>query len=316
MNISFIDIASIHPSSLDLEELNACGKLTYYDKLDTKEIVKKCGEEEILIVNKIQISEEILSQLPRLKQIIASSTGVNQIDIVATKKRGIIVSNVPSYSKECVSQHAISLLLALANNFHKFSREVAQKWPNSDSFTYFDYPVIELKNKKLGIVGMGEIGQAMSKIATALGMEVYALEMQRKHRDLSVPRFPEKEFFSSSDFISLHCPLTKETENLINERTLSLMKSSAFLINTARGGLIDEAALSNALKEKKIAGAGLDVLKEEPPSKNHPLLENSSLNLIITPHTAWIGKETRQRLLNTIVENIRSFQKGSPINCV
>ena len=318
MKISLIDSQALHLQDLDLSIFEKCGEIAYYELLQEKEIIHQCKEEEIIITNKVRISSSTIEKLSKLKLIIACSTGTDQIDIQAANKKQIIVCNVPYYSGSAVAQHTINSILCLANNSHRYAQESFQKWSKAKCFTCFDYPVIEVKDKTLGIIGFGNIGKLVSKIALALGMKIQALQSSQNQNNTTpeILRLSHKAFFSSSDFISLHCPLTEKTEKLINAKTLALMKPNSFLINTARGKLIDEIALLEALKTQKIAGAALDVLSEEPPPNNHPLLQNKNLNLFITPHTAWISKEARQRLINVVAKNIESFKQGNPINIV
>ncbi len=248
--------------------------------------------------------------------IVVTATGVNVVDLQAAKALNIVVTNVPAYGANSVAQMVFAHILNLTQQVGHHNQSVKEgKWVNSTDWCYWDFPLIELSGKKIGIIGYGQIGKKVAHIALAFGMEVL-INTRRKMPDLH-PGIKQEDFntlLTQSDIVSLHCPLTDKTNQLINEKSLALMKKSAFLINTGRGGLIDEKALANALKKKQIAGAGLDVLSSEPPNINNPLLK--APNCYITPHIAWATKEARQRLLDIVVENVKSFLRGKAQNIV
>ena len=254
-------------------------------------------------------------RLPNLKYIGVLATGYNVVDTAAAKEKNIVVTNVPAYSTISVAQTAFSLLFELTHHAGHHSDAVRNgRWSSSKDFTFWDFPLVELAGKNFGIIGFGNIGQAAAQAAAAFGMNI--LVSTRTPKPFNHPiRYVETEtIFKESDVVSLHSPLTDETKHLVNQRTLALMKHSAFLINTSRGGLIDEPALAAALNAGTIAGAGLDVLSSEPPTGNNPLL--SAKNCIITPHIAWASFEARRRLMAVAVENVRSFIDGRPVNVV
>ena len=260
---------------------------------------------------------EILSAAEGLSLVVVCATGVNNVDLDAALANGITVCNVVDYSTPIVAQHAISLLLNLAGNTHRYASE-AELWPESPIFTRLDHPVAELDGKLFGIAGAGNIGCRAGEIAVALGMNVQVLarpgSLTARHPEW--PRVDADTFFSSSDAISLHCPLTDDTQHMVNAATLRQMKGDAFLVNTARGPLVDETALADALRSRSIGGAALDVLSVEPPPADYPLLAGDIPNLIITPHNAWSSRESRQRLLDGVADNIRNFLAGQPSNRV
>ena len=320
MNIAFLDISTLAPDDLDLGPLENLGTLTTFATTSPEETVSRCQDAEVIITNKVLITAEVFSSCPKLKLILVSATGVNCVDLDAAKAKGVPVCNVAGYSSQCVAQHAFSLLLNLATNVHRYSAE-ASLWPQSPIFTRLDHPVIELSGRTLAIVGLGDIGAAVATIAQSFGMKLQALarEGSRNATLPDIPRVDRDTFFATSDVVSLHSPLTPETEHLINAETLGLMKPDAFLINTSRGPLVDETALAEALRSSTISGAGLDVLSVEPPPADHPLLDPDLLStgrLLITPHTAWTSREARQRLLAGVTANLQAFLDGSPTNQV
>lgn len=316
MQITFLDASTLHRDDLDFAPFQEHGTLTFHDTTSPLQLLDHASGAEVIVTNKVPFTKETLAQLPELKLILIAATGFNHIDLAAAAERGIPVCNVAGYSTSAVAQHVFALLLNLVTSVNRYSAEI-QSWPQSPIFTHLDHPVTELAGKTLGIVGLGETGTAVARIAEAFGMNVQALA-----RDGAAPssrnRVPRADFFASSDVISLHCPLNAATEKLINAETLALMKPSAFLINTGRGALIDESALANALREGSLAGAGLDVLSVEPPAADNPLLapDLRAKNLLVTPHTAWTAQEARQRLLDGLLDNLASWLEGSPENQV
>lgn len=316
-NIVFLDAGTTDAGDLDFSQLKKLGQLTRHDLITPNDITEKIADAQIILTNKTVISKEIIEASPNLRLIQVVATGYNNVDIETAKQRGIAVCNVSAYSTPAVAQHTITLLLNLATNIHSYAAE-AEQWPKSPYFTRLNHPIIELAGKTLGIAGMGTIGSLVASIAESLGMNVISLKRDGQNPPLSDspkhPRLDRDEFFSTCDAISLHCPLTPETHHLINENTLNQMQNSAFLINTGRGDLIDENALADALRNNKIAAAALDVLSAEPPPVSHVLLSADIPNLIITPHTAWASLESRQRLIDGVVENIKAFLSGESRN--
>ncbi len=316
-NIVFLDAGTTDVGDLDFSELESLGQLTRHDLTPSNEIIASISQAQIILTNKTVITKEIIEASPELKLIQVVATGYNNVDIEAAKQNGIAVCNVSGYSTPAVAQHTITLLLNLATHIHSYAAE-AREWPKSPYFTRLNHPISELAGKTLGIAGMGTIGSLVSTIAESLGMNVVSLKREGQNSaatdSSSRPRIDRDQFFTTCDAISLHCPLTPETHHLINEATLSQMKPSAFLINTGRGDLIDEPALADALRNKQIAGAALDVLSTEPPPADHILLFPDIPNLIITPHTAWASLESRQRLLNGVTKNIQAFLTGKSLN--
>lgn len=320
MLLTFLDTSTLSPADLNLEPLEQLAELTTFPTTSSAETIARCQAADIIITNKVLITADVFKACPNLKLVLVSATGVNCVDLEAAKTHRVPVCNVAGYSSDSVAQHSFALLLNLATNIHRYSAE-AQLWPDSPIFTRLDHPVVELAGKALGIVGLGDIGSSVARIAESFGMSVQALAREgSSNANLPhIPRLDSEAFFSSADVVSLHCPLTPETEQLINATTLAQMKPGAFLLNTSRGPLIDEAALAAALRAGGIAGAGLDVLSVEPPAPDHPLLAEDLLatgRLLVTPHTAWISREARQRLLDGLAANLQAFLDGTPINRV
>ncbi len=317
----FLDSSTLTTGDIDLTPLESFGKTQIHATSADEEITNRIDGAEIVLTNKAVLDVDVLSspQAASLKLICVVATGVNNVDLETAREKGITVCNVSGYSTTTVAQHTIAMLLSLATNLHRYAAE-APMWSRSPIFTRLDHPVVELDDKLLGIAGLGSIGGRVGEIAQALGMQVQCLarEGSLNSRHPEWPRVDHETFFSTSDAITLHCPLTSETENMIDGETLALMKPSAFLINTGRGGLVHELALVEALKDKRIAGAATDVLSEEPPSANHPLLAAAQQlpNLIVTPHSAWTAHESRQRLFDLVIENIAAFLSGDPRNVV
>ncbi len=315
MNIVVLDGYTTNPGDLNWEKLHSLGNCTIYDRTAPTEIVERASGAEIILINKVLITKEIIAQLPKAKYIGLLSTGVNVVDLAAAKEHGIIVTNVPAYSTHSVAQLVFALLFEITHHVGQHSDDVRNgKWSAHKDFTFWDFSLIELSGKTMGIVGFGNIGQAVAKIANALGMNVQVFTRSQKPHDDNIRFVDSETLFKTSDVLSLHCPLTEQTKNIINAKNLSLMKPSAILINTSRGGVVDEQALAEALNNDRLAGAGLDVLSTEPPQKNNPLL--SAKNCIITPHFAWATREARIRLINVVIENVRAFLNGTPINVV
>lgn len=316
MKIVILDGYALNPGDLDWTPIHNLGQLTIYDRSMPEEVVSRSKEAAILLTNKVEITREMMEQLPNLKYIAVMATGYNIIDLHAAADHNILVSNVRGYSTNAVAQHTFALLLALVNRVEMHSNLVHEgKWVQSKDFTFRETPLVELADKTIGLIGLGDIGQRVAEIADAFGMNVLAYRQNPEKTNSSYIRMVSlEEIFSQSDVVSLHCPLTPDTENIINKDSLSKMKKSAYLINTGRGALVNEIDLAQALDREQIAGAGLDVLTTEPPLSDNPML--NCKNCIITPHIAWSLMEARQRLLLLLVENIKSFQAGKPLNLV
>ena len=316
--LTFLDASTMAcEGDLDLTVLGQFGSLELHGLSSPEEVPGRlAGGTTVAFANKAIVGADAMDAAEAsLKLIVVCATGTNNIDLDAARARGIAVCNVVGYSAPSVSQHVFALILNLVTQCHRYAAE-REAWASSPIFTRLDYPVIELAGKTLGVVGYGDIGTAVARIAEGFGMRVQALVRDGAEPSGEVPRVPRQAFFESSDVITLHCPLTSQNREFINEETLGWMKNSAFLINTGRGGLVDEAALLRALEGGSIAGAGLDVLSVEPPSVDHPLIRANLPNLLITPHSAWSSREARQRMLGIIIENIRAFLDGGSLNRV
>lgn len=315
-NIVVLDGHTLNPGDLSWQELQNLGKVTVYDRSNGDEVVPRSKTAHILVVNKVPITREHIEQLPDLQCICVSATGYNNIDLQATRERGICVSNAVGYGTFSVAQHVFALLLELSNNVALHHQSVLNgDWSNQPDFSYWKKPLIELNGKTMGILGFGRIGQKVASIAMAMGMRVLATHRHPERDALVGVTFVRiEDLFSSSDVVSLTVPLNDKTNQIVNAKLLERMKPSAFLINTGRGELINEADLLQALQSGKLAGAGLDVLDGEPPRPDNPLF--GIPNCIITPHQAWASREARQRLLNITGTNVASFLRGKPQNVV
>ena len=300
-----LDMASLKPDDLDLASLEALPvSWTYYDNTAAAEVNARIKDAQIILTNKVVLSEQNLSD-SQCRYIGVLATGMNNVDTEYCQAHDIRVANVEGYGTGSVVQHALMLLLNLTTSFVKYNQSVnASRWQQSEHFCLLDFPITELRDKHLVIVGSGQLGSGFARVCQALGMRVSFSARPGSSDD---PRPPLDDLLSQADVVSLHCPATRDTKNLINRAALEKMKPSAFLINTARGTLVDEHALAEALRSGSIAGAGLDVLSTEPPSPDNPLLTESLDNLIITPHSAWGATESRQRLLDKAVSNIEQF---------
>ena len=317
MKIVILDSNALNPGDMSWDQIKAFGDVTTYPRTQGKdEIIARIGDSDIVLLNKVPIDAEILDACPSVKLICCLSTGYNVVDIHAARDRNIPVCNVPAYSTAAVSQFTFALLLELCHRIGHHDQTVHDgKWTACPDFCYWDIPQMELAGKTMGIIGFGRIGQAVGRIAKAMGMEVLAYSRSRRSEGEKIAEYVDLEtLLHSSDIISLHCPLFPETEKLINARAIEKMKNGAILLNTARGQVIDEAAVADALKTGKLRGAAMDVVSEEPIRADNPLL--SAPNCIITPHMAWAPMETRQRILDITVENIGGFLSNNPINVV
>lgn len=316
MKIVVLDAYTLNPGERRWEELEELGEVVVHDRTDQLDVVRRAKDAEVLLTNKTILDGFVLNLLPRLKYIGVLATGYNVVDLDVARQRGIVVTNIPAYSTQSVAQMAIAHLLNITQRVAHYAHEVQNGvWSAQPDFCYWNTPLIELAGKKIGIVGFGNTGQATAQIAEALGMEVWVYTSKPKK---SLPKKYQKvtlnELFSACDVVSLHCPLTSENKEMVNSFRLSLMKQGAILINTSRGGLIDEKALEQALLSGKLLGAGLDVLSSEPVPNGNPLLKLK--NCFITPHIAWATRESRMRLMNQAVENLKAWMEGRTINNV
>lgn len=302
----FLDYASLNPADLDFAGLRALPlELVLHENTTAADTIARLQGASIAISNKVLIDAEVIAACPELRFIAVTATGTNNVDKTAAAARHIGVANVTAYGTHAVAQHTFALLLALCNHLREYTRDAVNgRWSQSPSFCLSDYPVRDLAGSVLGIIGYGELGRAVARLAEAFGMQVLVAEGEAGP---AAGRTPLAEVLARADVISLHGLLTPRSEKIINAATLAQMKPGALLINTARGGLVDEAALAAALLSGHLGGAGLDVLSVEPPPVHHPLLAADIPNLLITPHCAWVSRAARQRLLDTTVENIRHF---------
>lgn len=317
MQIVVLDGYTLNPGDLDWSGLDSLGELAVYDRTAESQIIERAADAEIVLTNKTLLSAQMIQQLPKLRYIGVLATGYNIVDIQAAKENGIIVTNVPAYSSHSVAQLVFALLLEFCHRVQQHSDSVLNgDWSGSIDFSYSRSPLMELSGQTMGLIGLGQIGKQTALIAQAMGMKVIATGSGR-----NVPQPVEgiewvqlDELLQRSDVISLHCPLTPATNQLIDAKRIALMKPTAILINTARGGLLNEEDVAHALNEGRLAGAGLDVLTVEPPRPDNHLLH--AKNVIITPHIAWATKEARARLMNTAVGNVRAYLDGRPVNVV
>jgi glycerate dehydrogenase len=313
VNIIVLDGHTLNPGDLSWDPLRKLGTCRIYDRTPVDAVVERASQAEILLTNKTPISRDAVAALPRLRYIGVLATGYNIVDAEAARQRNIPVTNVPTYGASSVSQMVFAHLLNLALHVgHHASTVTEGRWSRAEDFCYWDYPLLELEDLTMGIVGYGRIGTATARLAIAFGMDVIACD----RTDVASPAtmVSLEDVFRRSDVVSLHCPLTPETRHMVNASRLRLMKPTAFLINTSRGGLVDEEALAEVLNTGSIAGAGIDVLSTEPPSPDNPLLH--ARNCFITPHIAWATRAARARLLDAVVGNIKAFLDGSPRNVV
>lgn len=311
----FLDRDSLDRGDLNFSGLdNIAADWQFFGQTHNEDLQARIADASILISNKVVIDEAAMTAAPKLKLICVAATGYNNVDIAAAQTLGIKVCNVRGYATPSVSQHVFAMMLSLTIRLSAYRRAVIKgDWQASQHFCLLDYPIEELAGKTLGIVGYGELGKAVARIGEAFGMQI--IISQRPAGEPQSGRVSFNELLEKSDVISLHCPLTPETKNLIGRDELRQMKSSALLINTARGGIVNEQALADALRDNYIGGAGIDVLSEEPPQTN-PLLEKGIPNLIITPHIAWASRNARQRLLDEINLNIQAYLEGQTRNLV
>ena len=316
MKIVELDGYAANPGDLSWEPLQELGELTVYDRTPASLVVERAKDADIILINKVLITEEVLSQLPRLKYIGVLATGYNVVDVKAATKRGIVVTNIPAYSTESVAQMTFAHILNITNRIGHYARQSREgRWSSNPDFCYWDTQLWELSGKTIGIVGLGNIGMRVATIARYFGMDVFAYT-SKNSADLpeGIQKTTLDGLFAVSDIVSLHCPLTADTRHLINRESLEKMKEGSILINTGRGPLVDEEAVADALASGHLGGYGADVMIDEPPSPNNPLL--AQRNAFITPHIAWATREARQRLMDICVRNVKAFIEGKRQNAV
>ena len=318
MKIVILDAFTSNPGDLSWDAIEELGELTVYERTTPEEVLEICTGSEVIFTNKVILNSETIEQLPELKYIGVLATGTNVVDLNFAKERGICVTNIPGYSTDSVVQHVLALMLHFSSKVSIHNDAVQQgDWVNSIDFSFTLGTLNELSGKTLGIIGLGTIGRKLARVADAMGMKIVAAHqssMDRLELPYEVEWLPVDEVFALADFLSLNCPLTPETEKVVNAEHLKKMKSSAIVINTGRGPIVDEQALADALNNGTIAGAGLDVLSTEPPAGDNPLL--SAKNCVITPHIAWASREARTRLIAIAADNLSSFLSGNPKNFV
>lgn len=316
MQIVLLDGYASNPGDLTWEPLKEMGEVTVYDRTQPSEVVERAHDAEIIVTNKVTLTRQTLEQLPNLRLICVLATGYNTIDTLAARDLGITVCNVPAYSTDSVAQMVFAQILNMTNRVAHYARQTREgRWSAAPDFCYWDLPVSELAGKTLGIVGLGHIGAKVASIAREFGMDVFAFTSKNS---IDLPDYIQKTtlegLFGVSDILTLHCPLTPDTHELINARTLARMKRGALLVNTGRGPLVNEADVAEALASGQLGGYGADVMCSEPPAADDPLFAQP--NAFITPHIAWASVEARQRLLNATFDNIHAFQDGHPQNVV
>ena len=305
-----------NPGDISWENIEKLVDLTVYPRTPADKVWERAKDADILIVNKVSVTRELIENLPKLKFVATLATGYNQIDCVALKEKGIPVSNIPSYSTNAVAQMVFAYILELINKVSEYTQDVKSgTWSECEDFCYWNAPLYELDGKTLGIIGFGKIGRRVSEIASAFGMKTLAFTPSGKKDGADNVTFTDMDtVLKSSDFITVHCPLTESTKGLINSDFISKMKKNSFVINTARGAVANEKDVAEALKNGDLAGYGTDVLSTEPPAKDNPLL--TAPNCLITPHIAWAAYETRLRLMGILEDNIKAYLSGNPINVV
>ena len=317
MKIVVLDGYTENPGDLSWEGLAQFGQLRVYDRTGSEEeVIRRIGDAEVVFVNKVPISRRVLDACPNIKFISVLATGYNVIDVKAAAEKGIPVSNVPAYGTAAVAQFAMALLLEVCHHVAHHSEAVHQgRWASNPDWCFWDYPLIELSGKTMGIIGFGRIGQATGRIARAMGMEVLAYSRSVREEAKALAEYVDLDsLLSRSDVIVLHCPLFPETEGIINKANIAKMKDGVIIINNSRGQLVVEQDLAEALNSGKVLAAGLDVVSTEPIRPDNPLL--GAKNCLITPHISWAPRESRQRIMDASVENLRAFLAGKPVNVV
>ena len=312
----FLDHTSLDLGDLDLSPLRDClGDLQLYADTTSENLIERLQGASVVISNKILLNAETLATCPQLKLILVAATGTNNVDLEAARARGIVVANCQGYGTPSVAQHTLTLLLALATRLLDYQNAVsAGQWQTAKQFCLLDFPIVELEGKTLGLFGHGELGSAVAKLAEAFGMRV--LVGQIPGRPARADRLPLDELLPQVDALTFHCPLNEHTRNFIGARELAMLKPGAFVVNTARGGIIDEQALVDALRSGHLGGAATDVLSVEPPRNGNPLLAEDIPRLIITPHSAWGSREARQRIVGQLTENAQAFFNGTALRVV
>lgn len=316
MKIVILDGYSVNPGDLSWDTLKDLGELKVYDRTAADEVTERAVDADALFTNKVVIDERVMASLPKLKYIGVLATGYNVVDVKAASNRGITVTNVPAYSTDSVVQMTLAHILNLTNQVAYYAEQNRNgRWSRAEDFCYWDEPVNELVGRTLGVVGLGNIGSKVAKVVAALGMDVFAYTSRNS---ASLPPGIQKATFTGllgiSDILTLHCPLTEKTYNMINRETISYMKRGALLINTGRGPLVDENAVAEALESGQLGGYGADVMVEEPPRADNPLF--TAPNAYITPHIAWASTSARKRLVSIAVANLKAFADGSPVNVI
>lgn len=312
--IVILDGYTLNPGDLSWEGLAAFGELTVYERTEPDQILSRIGSADIVITNKTPLDAETIAKAPNLKYIGVLATGYNVVNIDAARKRGVVVTNIPTYGTDAVAQFAFALLLEIAHHVQKHSDAVKEgRWTIHPDFCFWDYPLIELAGKTMGIIGYGRIGQATARIAKAFGMHVIAYDVSQQSEDSDV-YVDLDTLLGTSDVISLHCPLFESTKGIINKASIARMKDGVIILNNSRGPLIVEQDLADALNSGKVYAAGLDVVSEEPIKADNPLL--TAKNCLITPHISWAPKESRQRLMDIAVHNLKAFVEGKPQHVV
>lgn len=316
MKIVVLDGYTLNPGDLSWEGLQKLGDVSVYDRTDSTEIAARASDAEIVLTNKTVLDAKTLDTLPKLRYIGVLATGYNVVDLAAARRHGLVVTNIPAYSTDSVAQMVFAHILNITQRVEHYASQTRQGvWTSNPDFSYYDTPLTELHGKRIGIIGFGHIGQAVARIATAFGMEalVFTSKPQTELPD-GCTKASLDGVFGQSDIVTLHCPLTPDTDKLVNATRLAQMRRGAILINTGRGGLVDETALADALKNRHLLAAGLDVLSSEPPRTDNPLTGLD--NCFITPHIAWATKEARVRLMELAVSNVRNFLSGNITNNV
>ena len=316
MKAVFLDLQSLDCNDLNLAALETqFSDFTGYSVTEPSEVSARIENAEVVIVNKVQLDRAVLAAASKLKHICIAATGTNNVDLVAASELGISVSNCQAYGTDSVAQHVMTLMLALHTNLIQYNRAARDgQWASANQFCLLDYPIQELRGKTLGIVGYGNLGSGVAQLAGAFGMDVVIA--QRAGGDTVGGRLPMEALLPQVDVLSLHCPLTEQTKDLIDAAAIAQMKTGAFVINAARGGVVNEKDLADALRSGKLAGAATDVLTEEPPLNGNPLLADDIPNLIVTPHSAWGSVQARQRIVDQIVETVAGLKNGESIRWV
>lgn len=319
MKIVVLDGYAENPGDLSWDEIAALGTLTVYDRTsftDEAEIIERIGDAEVIVTNKTPVSCRVIDSCPSMKLIAVIATGYNVVDCGRAKEKGVLVANVPSYGTAAVGQFAVALLLEICCRVGHHDRTVHEgKWENCSDWCYWDYPIMELAGKTMGIIGFGRIGRQTGRIARAMGMDVVAYDGSPTEEGREIARYVQlDELLGRSDVIALHCPLLPDTKEIINRSSIAKMKDGVIIINNGRGPLVNERDLADALNCGKVYAAGVDVVSSEPIRSDNPLL--TAKNCIITPHISWAAKESRQRIMDCTAENIRAYIEGRPINIV